>query len=492
MDATPLGRRRFARRQTRDLLATLESRGVCVEGRVRDLSAIGFGVQLRNLLPTGSEAACRIWLENTTQQAAAVCRVLWTQPDGRAGLRTLALDPAAHQQLVEWFASGDIFVPEGSPDSTAVEQSNPIAQASGSSSPVAAAEIVEEIIPEKPRRPRPWQIVLASVLFLAALLGGYWLRSLLESPPLAINMAQHETSQGAVRPSHPEAADSVTPLNPLKKRAQAEGAHASTSEKLATRMASWLNSSFSHTAQQSDPHAQVALGDLYRDGAGVAQDYAEALHWYQAAAAQGNPTGQANLGDMYRQGQGVPQDYAEAHKWYVLSAAAGYAPAQTALGDLLRDGKGTAQNYAEAFKLYAAAAAQGNLAAQNNLGDLYAQGKGTTQNFSEAAHWYRAAAERGYDTAENNLGDMYRDGKGVDRDAAEAARWYGMAAAQGYASAEVNLADLYRDGKGVAQNDSEALRWYQAAAIQGNPTARVEARSLQRRLRMTPTQSKVQ
>jgi TPR repeat protein len=27
-----------------------------------------------------------------------------------------------------------------------------------------------------------------------------------------------------------------------------------------------------------------------------------------------------NLGDMYRQGQGVPQDYVQAHKWYNLAA----------------------------------------------------------------------------------------------------------------------------------------------------------------------------
>lgn len=35
--------------------------------------------------------------------------------------------------------------------------------------------------------------------------------------------------------------------------------------------------------------AQYALGQLYRDGAGVPQDYVASLHWMALAAEQGLP-----------------------------------------------------------------------------------------------------------------------------------------------------------------------------------------------------------
>lgn len=48
---------------------------------------------------------------------------------------------------------------------------------------------------------------------------------------------------------------------------------------------------------------------------------------HQLAAAQGNAEAQLYLGNMYRQGKGVAQDYARAHMWFNLSAASGYAEA---------------------------------------------------------------------------------------------------------------------------------------------------------------------
>ncbi len=43
-----------------------------------------------------------------------------------------------------------------------------------------------------------------------------------------------------------------------------------------------------------------------------AQDYAEALRWYRLKAAQGHAAAQYKLGDMFRNGEGVAQDKAEA------------------------------------------------------------------------------------------------------------------------------------------------------------------------------------
>jgi TPR repeat protein len=60
---------------------------------------------------------------------------------------------------------------------------------------------------------------------------------------------------------------------------------------------------------------------MYRDGQGVAQDYAEAMRWFRKSAAQEEVSAQNNLGLMYREGKGVAQDLAESLKWLRKAAA---------------------------------------------------------------------------------------------------------------------------------------------------------------------------
>ncbi len=50
-------------------------------------------------------------------------------------------------------------------------------------------------------------------------------------------------------------------------------------------------------------------------------DYATALREWRPLAKQGNADAQYNLGQMYRYGYGVPQDYVQAHMWYNLAAS---------------------------------------------------------------------------------------------------------------------------------------------------------------------------
>ncbi|MEO2191509.1 MAG: tetratricopeptide repeat protein, partial [bacterium] len=66
-------------------------------------------------------------------------------------------------------------------------------------------------------------------------------------------------------------------------------------------------------AQAGDAVAQNNLGVAYFSGAGVPQDYAQAVSWWRKAADQGHAGAQNNLGVAYRYGQGVPQDFVESH-----------------------------------------------------------------------------------------------------------------------------------------------------------------------------------
>ncbi len=59
-------------------------------------------------------------------------------------------------------------------------------------------------------------------------------------------------------------------------------------------------------AKQGYARAQYSLGNQYRKGEGVPQDYAEAVRWYRLAAEQGYASAQGSLGFMYSKGRGIP------------------------------------------------------------------------------------------------------------------------------------------------------------------------------------------
>ncbi|KAG0272572.1 hypothetical protein BGZ95_011680, partial [Linnemannia exigua] len=52
-------------------------------------------------------------------------------------------------------------------------------------------------------------------------------------------------------------------------------------------------------ARLGDMHAQNALGERYKDGRGVHQDFEAAMDWYLKAAEHGLASAQFNVGDMY-------------------------------------------------------------------------------------------------------------------------------------------------------------------------------------------------
>lgn len=88
-------------------------------------------------------------------------------------------------------------------------------------------------------------------------------------------------------------------------------------------------------AEQGDPEAQVAHGDLmYGGGKGVAPDFEAAAIWYRKAAEQNHATAQVRLARLYLYGQGVPTDRVQAYMWAFLAAAQGDTAAQQDLSSI--------------------------------------------------------------------------------------------------------------------------------------------------------------
>ncbi|MBI3707895.1 MAG: SEL1-like repeat protein [Proteobacteria bacterium] len=123
-------------------------------------------------------------------------------------------------------------------------------------------------------------------------------------------------------------------------------------------------------------------------------DLDAALRDIRSAAEDGLPAAQGQLGNFYRDGAGVPQDFVEAVKWYKRAAVQGNAAAQLSLGRLYEDGRRVRRDLDEAARLYRLSALQDNAAAQAALGSLYLTGEGVKQNNAEAYLWLSLAAAR--------------------------------------------------------------------------------------------------
>ena len=77
-------------------------------------------------------------------------------------------------------------------------------------------------------------------------------------------------------------------------------------------------------AMAGDKEAQNNYGVLYSSGVhNHPKDYAQAMIWFEKAAAQGDVVALANIGDMYQRGEGVPKDEAQAIHWYSKAVKAG-------------------------------------------------------------------------------------------------------------------------------------------------------------------------
>lgn len=140
--------------------------------------------------------------------------------------------------------------------------------------------------------------------------------------------------------------------------------------------------------QDKDQNAQIALGNLYRDGLGVKQDYKIALEWYTEASKLENDYAQVNIGYFYQYGLGVSKDLNEA------------------------------------VKLYKSAAEKGNTYARYLLGLCYCHGQGVEKDLKKSIEHYEMAGLELYVPALEELGWYYYTGLGVQRDVEKAKEYF--------------------------------------------------------------------
>jgi TPR repeat protein len=151
-------------------------------------------------------------------------------------------------------------------------------------------------------------------------------------------------------------------------------------------------------AMQGDLSAQVELGEIYKNGRGVEENYQEALKWYTQALNSYNAQSRRNregehdteeknnlnkilfnLGEIYRKGMGDTPDYDKALNFYHTLAyknqdARGYYGLAKLYDNRLVEGENINGNQ-KILDLYTKAARNGHVKVQLNLARIYQNGE---------------------------------------------------------------------------------------------------------------------
>jgi Sel1 repeat len=196
------------------------------------------------------------------------------------------------------------------------------------------------------------------------------------------------------------------------------------------------------------------------------------------------------LGSVYEQGLGTAQDMAQAVKWYRAAADQRHNGALYNLGRMYRDGKGVSRDAAEALRLFREAAGRGQPDAQYTLGTMHARGEGVARSESEAARWFRDAAQGDNAKAMLEWAVALDKGRGVERDDAQAQQWYRKAEALKVDGAKAGLVAMYADGRATPREHAEGVQWARALAASARAGRKTrwaqQIRDLEQKLRGRP------
>eukprot|EP00435_Cladocopium_sp_Y103_P016727 s1312_g4.t1 len=221
----------------------------------------------------------------------------------------------------------------------------------------------------------------------------------------------------------------------------------------------------------NDADAQFRLGQVYRKGRFVEQDFTRAFELIFDAAQQEHVRAEHLLGMMLIRGEGCEKDEDTGCNFVLMAAEDGYPPAQFAMGKLYMTGLHPAGEDKLSGAYWLKRAAVDHVPAQLMLGELLLKGEGVKRNETLAAQYFMLAARKGSVEAQEIVGQLFRTGTGVPQDQALARGWLQKAADQGNEEACLTLASMYRKGEGSPRDPVAALKCLQQAAEKGNPEA---------------------
>lgn len=122
-----------------------------------------------------------------------------------------------------------------------------------------------------------------------------------------------------------------------------------------------------------DGMAMLILGLMYYSGRVVHQDFKVAFRWWKASAEIGNCKSQSNLAHMFRLGAGVSKNLAEAARWHQRSADQNCPSGCRGLAEMYEKGEYFAQDRRVAVDFYKKAEVS-SIDQRNSFGQHSARG----------------------------------------------------------------------------------------------------------------------
>lgn len=196
----------------------------------------------------------------------------------------------------------------------------------------------------------------------------------------------------------------ITPPSATTPQAQASyNANAKPSRELQEAYNAWLNGEFStairlyeNACYDGDLGACHAIGTLYFQGSGVAQNYAMSASYYYKACDGGFGQSCSSLGILYHYGLGVRQDYEVALNLYHKSCQAGYPRGCNNLGVMFEEGLGIKRDYKQAGLYYSDACLARDDRACFNIAEMLFEGRGLKKDKKKAMEYYGLSCDLGF------------------------------------------------------------------------------------------------
>ncbi|GBC07843.1 hypothetical protein RclHR1_07720007 [Rhizophagus clarus] len=207
-------------------------------------------------------------------------------------------------------------------------------------------------------------------------------------------------------------------------------------------------------AEKGDNVSQYYVGNCYRYGTNIKQDYKMAIDWYLKSSEGGNIKAIYELGNCCDCGCGVTRDEKKAFELYLKSAEGGYKKAIKSVGFRYMYGNGTLKDENKAFEWHLRAAKKGNGTSQYFVANHYFY-----YDEEKGFYWIRKAAISGNVDAQFELAEYYLNNS-INKNEGKAFKWY-LKLANDYESRAVySVAKCYRDGIGIEKNSDEAATWF--------------------------------
>jgi TPR repeat protein len=149
--------------------------------------------------------------------------------------------------------------------------------------------------------------------------------------------------------------------------------------------------SFKIAVNNDDNKAMLAIGIMYANGDGVAQNSDLSFEWFLKSAKAGNTYAFSKLGNIYAS----KKDFKNAFKWFLKSANKNDSKSAYHLGYFYTGGLGVKRDLKKALSWYEKSAKAGNIDAQLNLGFMYIAGHGTKVDLKKASYWIQKAKNTG-------------------------------------------------------------------------------------------------